>query len=83
MFNPQSDVLKNFRIADVHSVTKNKIKYYVYTGLCDGINTKQMTESIWNYAIEILFIDGKIMYGDNNGKKILVYENNKKEWNEW
>ena len=55
----------------------------MYTEICNGIKTKWVTETEWNYGIKISIVNQEIMYKDNNGKNILVYEDDEDEWSEW
>jgi hypothetical protein len=62
-------------IEDVYKINNHSFSY-VYSGLCDGIKTKWITKSKWDFTISIQFNrDTKqLEYFDSNGNEILVFE---------
>ena len=56
---------------------KNK---HVYSGLCNGIPTKWITKTKWDYSITVKIVDGELMYKDSKGNEILIYEDDEEEY---
>jgi len=60
----------------------NGIEHYVYTGLCNGILTKWITRTEWDYKISVKFNreKGELDYCDSNKHEIFVYEEDEEDF---
>lgn len=60
----------------------NGVKVYIYFGLCNGIPTKWITQSEWDYKLSIQRNeDGTgFDYIDSKNQEILVFEQDEEEW---
>lgn len=72
-----------FMITDIYKVIKSNKIWYVYQGKCNGYNTKWITQTPWDYLIFVKIINHTLVYKDNKGKIILVFEEDDNEWNKW
>ena len=63
-------------INDTYEIKNETIQHFVYEGTCDGIPTKWVTKSKWDFKINVRFDKEKndIEYTDSSGDKILVFD---------
>ena len=63
-------------INDTYEIKIETIQHFVYEGTCDGIPTKWVTKSNWDFKINVRFDKEKndIEYTDSSGDKILVFD---------
>ncbi len=69
---------------DITNIYKIKIKdneLFVHEGTCNGIPTKWVTHSKWNFKIKVQMINNEIKYKDSDGNEILVFEEDDEEYN--
>lgn len=55
----------------------NKINgnnFYVYYGQCDGKKTQWICKTEWNYNINVHYLNGDLIYLDDNQEEIHVFE---------
>ncbi len=64
-------------------IIKNGEKLYVYILSIDDINTKYITKTEWNTKINISISGENIIYKDDKGDIILVYEEDENEYYEY
>lgn len=67
-FNVEKDIEK------VTMVECEKKKYYLYIGSVDGRPTQWVTETKWNYNINVHLTNNDMVYLDDEGKQIHVFE---------
>lgn len=63
-------------INDIYKINIEGVWHFVYEGTCDGIKTKWITKSKWDFKINVRFDKEKkdIEYTDSNGDEILVFD---------
>jgi len=66
----------SLEITDTYRGIINNIEHYIYCGLCNGIPTKWITKTEWDFKINVRFNKEKndIEYTDSNGNEINVFE---------
>ena len=57
--------------------------FVVYSGTCDGICTKWITESPWDFQISGHMVDGQLAHKDGQGQSVLVWESDEAEYHQW
>ena len=67
-------------ITNTYRIKIENVEHFVYEGTCDGIPTKWVTKSKWDYKIAIQMINGVLKYKDSDGNDILVYEEDDYEY---
>tara|TARA_Y100000389_G_C16953626_1_gene267670 strand:+ start:93 stop:344 length:252 start_codon:yes stop_codon:yes gene_type:complete len=59
------------------------VNYFIYSGDCNGIQTKWITTGEWDGEIKTVLHDGELTYLDSNNNKMLVYEDDEQEYYNW
>lgn len=54
--------------------TINGKELFIYYGNCDGKKTQWICDSKWNYNINVNFVNGDLIYLDDNDNQIFVFE---------
>ena len=67
-------------ITNTYRIKIENTERFVYEGTCDGIPTKWVTQSKWDYKITIQMIKGQLKYKDSDGNEILVYDEDDVEY---
>ena len=67
-------------INNIYETKINGIGRLVYEGTCDGVPTKWVTKSSWNYKIHVQLVHSGVMYSDDNGEEILVFDEDDEEY---
>lgn len=63
-----------------YQIRIDDVLHYVYEGECDGIPTKWITKTLWNFNIRVRMKNGKIQYSDDTDNEILVFEEDEYEY---
>jgi len=69
-FNVENNVERMSRLINI----KNGNKFYIYYGNCDGKKTQWICKTEWNYNINVNYLNGDLIYSDDNGERIHVFE---------
>lgn len=56
-----------------YQVKIDDVLHYVYKGDCDGMPTKWITKTPWNFTISVKVEDGEIKYRDDSGNRMYVF----------
>ena len=68
-------------INDLYTIKIENIPHLVYEGTCDGIPTKWITKSKWDFKISIKMLKNRqLKYSDSNGDEILVFDEEDAEY---
>ena len=65
------------------TVARDGKTFFVYSGTCDGICTKWITESQWDFNMSVRMVDGLLVYTDGDGQPVLVWESDEAEYHQW
>ena len=57
--------------------------WHIYKGICNGRNTKWITQSEWDFKINVKATNNGVEYYDSNDNKMLIWEEEEEEWNDW
>ena len=71
---------QNNLITDTYQKEVKGITYFVHQGICNGIETKWITKSPWDYSITIKFVNDELVYLDSNMDDMFVYEVDEEEY---
>ena len=66
-----------------YKIKIDNIIYFVYSGFCNGIPTKWVLAKKWDKSINIKFENGELIYFDDTGNEILVFENDEPEYHKF
>jgi len=69
-FNVENNVERMARL--INKINGNKI--YIYYGECDGKSTQWICQTEWNYNINVNYLNGDLIYSDDNDEQIHVFE---------
>ena len=69
-FNVENNVERMARL--INKINGNKM--YIYYGECDGKSTQWICQTEWNYNINVHFVNGDLIYSDDNDEEIYVFE---------
>ena len=58
----------------------NDTKFYIYIGPCNGILTKWITVTEWDFTLRLHFQEGEMLYIDSKGQTMFCYETDEEEW---
>jgi hypothetical protein len=75
--------LKNgIQILNTYAKQANGFQLHIYVGQCNGILTKWVTQSDWDFKLRIQVNADMtdVDYFDSNNKEVLVYEQDEAEW---
>jgi hypothetical protein len=78
--------IKDCFIFEIKPSKHERIKHFVYEGTCDGIPTKWITKSKWDYKITVEYLPyyintKQLKYSDSNGDEIIIFEENDDGYN--
>ncbi len=73
-FNVEKDVEK------ATMIECEKKKYYLYIGSVNGRPTQWLTETKWNYNINVMLINNDMIYLDDEQRQIHVFEKGDEDW---
>ena len=65
------------------TVCDNNVIKYVYEGDCDGILTRYITASPWDFQLNVKMVRGELTYRDSLGQPILVFEPDEPEFHKY